>query len=143
MKTPAVVAASAFLALLAAPSLPVAPASAATHDIDQVGLTFTPDSLDVEVGDTVVWHWSAGTHTVTNGEGAADPNVGTLFDAPLSSAAPTFSFTFTTAGRVPYFCRPHETLGMKGVVIVQDSPVAAEEPRVVDTDWSRIKTLYR
>ena len=30
-------------------------ASAATHTVDQVGFTFVPDDLTIDVGDTVEW----------------------------------------------------------------------------------------
>jgi plastocyanin len=118
------------------------PGSAATHDITQTSLSFSPDSLDVEVGDTVNWHHTSSSHTVTNGEGAADPEAGTLFDEPLSAASPLVTFTFTEEGRVPFFCRPHEVAGMKGVIIVGD-PTSAVEPGEDEQPWGRIKARYR
>ncbi len=131
------------LVLALALSRPAAGA-AATHIITQSGFTFAPDSLNIAVGDTVEWNWTSGFHTVTNGEGAADPNAGTSFDATFNSTAPIFSFTFVTSGRVPYFCRPHEGLGMKGVLIVEDSSTSAPEGSGVrSSGWAGVKALYR
>ncbi len=129
------------LALALAPASIPSLAQAATHTVNQVGLSFQPDSINVEVGDTVEWVHGAGSHTVTNGEGAADPNAGVLFDFPFSSGSVVF--TFTTAERVPYFCRPHEGAGMKGVIIVEDSALPAPGPDVHDQEWARVKARYR
>jgi len=93
-------------------------ALAATHTVTQSNLTFSPASLTISVGDTVQWVWTAGTHTVTSGTGGADPDAGALFDSPLTTDAPLFEYVFTTAGTVPYFCRPHETFGMTGTIVV-------------------------
>ena len=89
---------------------------AATVFVNQIGTTFVPNDITISVGDTVTWVWNSLPHTVTNGTGAADPQAGTLFDAALSGS--NFSYTFTSAGDVDYFCRPHEFLGMKGIVRV-------------------------
>jgi len=95
-------------------------ATGVTHTVDQVGLTFVPDDISINVGDTVEWIWATGIHTVTNGIDFSDPNFGVLFDAPLIATDPSFSFTFFTDEDVPYFCQPHLTLGMTGIVRIQD-----------------------
>jgi plastocyanin len=90
---------------------------AATHIVNQVGFTFDPPDITIEVGDTVQWVHNSGFHSVTSGTGAADPNSGLLFNEdPFSSG--TFEFTFTSAGDVDYYCIPHELFGMIGVVRV-------------------------
>ena len=104
-------------------------AAAATHTVTQSNLTFTPASLTIDVGDTVRWVWTAGIHTVTSGTGGVDPEAGALFDASLTSATPLFEHVFTSAGSVPYFCRPHETFGMTGAITVTGvSAVPPAEP---------------
>lgn len=114
---------------LAAASL----AGAQVHVVNQVGLTFV-DSVSgtsqtlVPTGTTVQWVHSSGIHTVTNGTGSADPNAGTLFDAPLTGANPAFSFTFSTPGVIPYFCTPHEVFGMTGTVTATDDFLAVTSP---------------
>ena len=110
-------------------------AGAATFQVTQSGTSFSPNDLTINTGDTVEWVWTGGFHTVTNGTGAADPNAGTMFDATLSGG--NFSYTFTTAGDVPYFCRPHETFGMTGIIRVSDQ-VANES-----ATFSAVKSLFR
>jgi plastocyanin len=97
----------------------VVPASATVHVIDQIITSFVPDDITIVQGDTVRWVHHSQAHTVTSGTGSADPNVGDLFDAPLDLTHPTFQYVFTDVGDVHYFCRPHELMGMDGVVHVQ------------------------
>ena len=126
--------------MLAAAGLSIlvaAPALAASFIVAQVGLTFVPDDLTIEQGDTVEWIWSGGSHTVTNGTGPSDPNVGTLFDMSLNSGSPSQSFIFNDVGDVPYFCRPHFTFDMTGVIHVQESV-----PNEGET-WGQVKSMYR
>jgi len=122
-----------FIALCAV-GLPVA---AATHTVNQSGFSFSPADLTIQTGDTVQWVWSSSSHTVTNGTGPTDPNVGALFDAPLASGNTTVSFTFNSDGEFPYFCRPHFGLGMTGSVTVQDGvPVTSQR-------LAGVRALYR
>jgi plastocyanin len=112
-------------------------ATAAEHDVEQQGLTFVPADLTIEVGDTVNWMWTSGSHTVTNGADLDDPDLGTLFDAPLNADNATFSYTFDEEGVFPYLCRPHASLDMVGTITVE-SGVAAEA-----TTWHGVKALFR
>ena len=104
----------AVLASLMVPSL----AGAVTHTINQVNLTWSPSEITIEVGDTVEWVWSGGSHTVTSGTDLGDPEVGQLFDTPLNSSNTSVSFTFTQVGSQDFFCRPHLNFGMTGTVSV-------------------------
>jgi plastocyanin len=116
-------------------------ALAETHTVDQVGITFVPDDITIEVGDTVEWIWSGGTHTVTSGAHPDSAGAGDLFDSPLSAAVQLFSFTFTEAGEVPYHCIPHAAFGMVGIVRV-NPPTPVDESTAVSS-FSRVKSLYR
>ena len=80
---------------------------------------FVKSSIKVKVGTTVTWtNSSALGHTVTSGKDSKPAsNPGALFDATVPSGG-TFSFTFSKAGAFPYFCRPHEHVGMKGTITV-------------------------
>jgi len=108
--------------------IPAAALAQTTHIVNQSSLSFSPNDLTINVGDTVRWVRSGGSHTVTNGTGASDPSVGNLFDAPLNSSNTTFEFTFNSAGDVDYFCRPHEFANMKGVVRVNDVSAVGDVP---------------
>lgn len=82
--------------------------------------TFSPASITIAPGDTIVWQRTGGFHNVVAddgsfrlGEGAAG-NVGGSWT--------TVSHTFNTAGVFRYFCEAHGGsggVGMSGVVIVQ------------------------
>ncbi len=84
---------------------------ATTHIVDQTNLTFNPNALEVEVGDIIEWHWSAGSHTTTSilVPASADP-----WDAPLNSGEPVFQYTVEVAGTYGYKCTPHFGNGMAG-----------------------------
>lgn len=89
-------------------------------------LEFTPDTVRVQVGETVLWkNDSVIVHTVTADdeeatmdkslrlpEGAAPFNSGDL------EPEETFEYTFEVPGRYRYFCVPHEA-AMRGTVIVE------------------------
>jgi len=96
------------------------------------------DTAEVMMGDMVRWQRLVGVHTVTNGTGAADPDVATLFDVPHDAANPVFDFVFTEAGLFPFFCRPHETLQMVGAVRVIDPATPTRS-----TTWGEIKARNR
>jgi len=133
-------------AVATALAFPFASPMAALFSVTTSGTTFVPDTVTVHVGDTVEWTLGspALSHTVTNGTGSSDPNAGSLFDAPLDPLNPTFSFTFTTADTVPYFCRPHELLDMKGVVIVEEFTIGVPGPQPgTASTWSRVKKRWR
>jgi plastocyanin len=135
MPLPATLAA-AFVLLL------VPGAFAATHQINQTGLTWVPNDLTIDVGDTVEWIFSAGSHTVTEGTDDATPPIGSkLFDEPLNAGSPLVSYTFDTEGDVDFYCRPHLMFGMTGVIHVQAASTSA--PDGESRAWSQVKNLYR
>ena len=80
---------------------------------------FDPASIHVDPGTTVVWKWTGegGAHNVY------DDEVGYESDM-LSAAGSTFALTFDGTGVSTYACAPHETMGMKGAVVV-GNPYAA------------------
>lgn len=79
------------------------------------------DTVKIAVGESVTWQFGSGSHTVTNGTGGGDPQAGSLFDQPINSIQPAFTFQFENAGLFPYFCRPHDFFDMKGFVQVQST----------------------
>ena len=87
------------------------------------GLSFSPATLTVPVGTTVHWRNSGGTpHTVTSGASSSpSDSPGVLFDHQLFGGE-VFDFTPTTVGELPYFCRFHEAMGMKGMLNVVAVP---------------------
>jgi len=106
-------------------------ALADTIHVHQNGPAFAPTTVMVQVGDTVVWHYHSGYHTVTESVTAA-PSDGRAFDGIINWSNTTFSVTFDAAliaahprvnNRYGYYCIPHLNQGMIGTVVV-DVPVA-------------------
>ncbi|MFC6974699.1 plastocyanin/azurin family copper-binding protein [Halomicroarcula sp. GCM10025709] len=96
-------------------------------------LKFVPETVEISVGDTVVWETVGSVaHSVTAYEddlpagadyfasGEFDSESAARQDYPVGSVGPdeTYTHTFETAGEYPYFCIPHES-GMVGTVVVE------------------------
>jgi plastocyanin len=88
-------------------------AHAADQEIRMFAQAFLPQTVSIEAGDTVMWTWIEGDHTVTSGlpggEAGTTSEPGALFDAPLDSTHPSFAHAFgaSLSGGVPFFCRRH------------------------------------
>jgi plastocyanin len=93
-------------------------------------LTFDPATLPIHVGDTVKWMFDSPGHSVVSGTATMQPpsetpdgkfcspsdtNCGT---SQLSNAGDSYQHAFNTAGSFPYYCFPHGTLGMTGMITV-------------------------
>ncbi|MFB6302070.1 MAG: halocyanin domain-containing protein [Haloferacaceae archaeon] len=75
---------------------------------------FAPPAIRVDAGTTVVWEWTGkgGQHNVVARDGAD-------FESELvSEAGHAFSWTAEGSGPVTYVCVPHESLGMKGAIVI-------------------------
>jgi plastocyanin len=106
--------------------LSAAASGAATYTVNLNSMSFSPNNITILVNDTVHWVHVAGiTHTVTSGTGPLDPFVGDLFDQSMPAGS-TFDYTFTAMGDYPFFCRPHFSMGMIGVVHVVASTVSCD-----------------
>jgi len=67
----------------------------------------------VDPGTEIVWEWTGrgSSHNVVDEAGG--------FESELTAEEGfTYSRTFDSDGMYKYYCQPHRTLGMKGVVIV-------------------------
>jgi len=91
-----------------------------THNITQSGSTFDPDYIEVMTGDTIIWTRTGGNHTVTSG---ADCIPDGQFDSPLDGKVLTFEWIVPgdAPSDVPYYCTPHCTFGMTGMIVVLDA----------------------
>lgn len=78
-----------------------------TYSINIQNMAFSPSSLTIKAGDTVVW---------TNSESISHTATGSTFDSGTLSKGGSFSFTFTQAGTFSYICSFHP--GMSGQIIV-------------------------
>lgn len=86
---------------------------ATTHTIlvGQGGLTFSPNTLNVMVGDIVHFEWVSGTHTTTS---LTIPANAATWNTSLTSTSTSFDYTVTEAGTYNYQCNPHSGSGMNG-----------------------------
>ena len=81
-----------------------------THYIDIENFAFSPSSITINEGDTIVWTNNDGaSHTVTSDD--------QIFNSGGISQGNTWSYTFDSAGTFGYHCSPHP--GMTGSVTVQ------------------------
>jgi plastocyanin len=106
------------LAGTAATAFPNTPAQAAETKVGTTNdFKFNPAEITVAAGGKVTWtNTGGGYHTVTGGDGAADP--ASPINGQIPSQGNTYSVTFKDPGTYKYFCAPHASLGMKGTVIV-------------------------
>jgi plastocyanin len=91
--------------------LSCAEAAAQTAQIDIDNFSFSPSTLTVQKGTTVVWtNRDDIPHTVVSSDGRS-------FKSQALDSDDAYSFTFDTAGQYGYFCSLHPH--MQGTVIVQ------------------------
>ena len=85
---------------------------------------FSPDTLNISVGDTVRWTWDSSFHSVSSGTPCA---IDSQFCSPddmncalgtLSTAGTVYQHTFGQAGSYSYFCFAHCSRGMVGTINV-------------------------
>ncbi|MBI1729332.1 hypothetical protein HYR53_01755 [Candidatus Acetothermia bacterium] len=86
---------------------------------------FDPDRLHIQLGDSVKWILKAGVHTTTSyhpkffskpmriPEQAEPWHSGVLKDEGQS-----FELQFHVEGVYNYYCTPHQSLGMVGIIVV-------------------------
>ncbi len=82
-----------------------------TYNVEMKNFAFSPSTLTIKKGDTVVWTNRDSTqHTVTS-------DSGTELNSERLSQEETYSHTFNTQGTFSYHCTPHPS--MNGKIIVQ------------------------
>ena len=81
------------------------------------GYAFEPAAVRVSPGTTVRWEWTGegGAHNVVSEEGTFDSG------QPQTGSDVTYEKSLDQPGTYLYHCEPHESLGMKGAVVVADS----------------------
>lgn len=110
-----------FLAILFGTSLSTVLAQT-SHTVTTVGSSgFNPSVLTINVGDTVVFTNSGGTHNVNGTQATYPSNPESFGGFPASSSAGwPFTHVFTIAGTYDYVCDPHAGNGMDGQIIVNN-----------------------
>ncbi|MGI8957307.1 MAG: cupredoxin domain-containing protein [Chthoniobacterales bacterium] len=89
--------------------------------------TFSPATVSIHPGDTVLWTWEDAGHSVTSGTPGQTTG---LFDSGVQNTNFTFSFTFTSVGTTSYYCKPHGICcGMVGsVTVAEGTPTPSPSP---------------
>jgi len=133
-------------ACLTALVLAASPALAQNTHIVQVApngsLTFEPQDLHINIGDTIQWEWNGfQSHNVNSDDGAFLSGVPTM--APNTFAV-TFDSIFLAANPVAgdlyaYHCDPHQIFGMVGSIHVMSprtlsAPLAAGQSSAITVD---------
>lgn len=93
-------------------------------------LRFVPGTVEIQVGDTVVWRNTTPVpHTVTaHPERVPDldqielPDEAEPFDSGMMMEGDVFRHVFTVPGTYRYVCVPHAMVDMVGTVIVRPNP---------------------
>lgn len=97
-------------------------ANATVHNVNVANFAFTPNSLTITQGDTVVWTVTSGSHNV-NGSIATFANNPASFGPSTVGSSWTFSHTFTVAGTYDYRCDPHSASMLATITV---TPVARD-----------------
>lgn len=90
---------------------PPTPGTPTSHNVNIQNFAFSPSTLTISAGDTVIWtNGDSTSHTVTSDSGSE------LGSSSLANGA-SYSHTFNAAGTYSYHCSIHTS--MKGTVVVQ------------------------
>ncbi len=95
------------------------------------GFEFDPPAIRISEGTTVVWEWTGegGQHDVVHDpEAEDDEDIEDASDADepefeselTDEDGHTFEHEFDEAGTYLYVCTPHQTVGMRGAVVVEE-----------------------
>jgi plastocyanin len=87
-------------------------ARAGSAAVDVSNFAFTPSTAAVDVGDSVIWHWTSGFH------GVVEDVDGEAWCSNRGAGSPDCSRTFPEAGTFAYHCPIHSS--MHGSVVVED-----------------------
>ncbi|MEP7234986.1 MAG: choice-of-anchor D domain-containing protein, partial [Ignavibacteriota bacterium] len=83
---------------------------ATTYTITFSGSSFSPNTLSVNTGDTIVWSGTFSAHVI---ESTSLPS-GASHIGPSSTSATTFVYIVSVAGTYNYQCNYHYMMGMTG-----------------------------
>jgi len=83
------------------------------------GFTFSPDSINIVIGDTVVWTL-ASMHNVVEVNKDVWEAKGNTSNGGFSLGFGGGTLVFKTAGVFYYVCFPHASLGMRGIIVVNN-----------------------
>ena len=85
--------------------------------------------LTIDVGDTVIWTWTYGTHNLVQVGAETEPGFGEGYH----STGHVYSHTFTTPGVHAYLCSPHPS-SMYGAITVNEATQSFNPGDVIITE---------
>src|SRR6478672_10181491 len=104
----------------------IARAATVTVMVGNGGFFFTPSSVTIHPGDSVLWMWSSSGHSSTSGSPGMSNGV---WDSGILNQGAMFTHTFNTTGSFPYYCTVHGACcGMVGTVVVMSNPTPTPTP---------------
>jgi plastocyanin len=83
--------------------------------------TFSPITLAISVGDTVMWTNNGGNHNVNGSTDVYGDNPEGFYSGEPSTDLWTYEFVFTQTGTYDYQCDAHVNVGMTGSITVNDT----------------------
>ena len=89
------------------------PVTTVKNQITVSGTSFSPNSLNVHVGDTITFKWNSGSHTTTS---TSVPTGAASWNTPLNSSSTSFQYIITKTGTYNFQCNFHYTMGMTGTL---------------------------
>ena len=107
------------------------------HVIYAGNFYYTPQTVDVNIGDTIQWIWEGGNHDAVDGNIDNCAESGEYFDVLITSSNPTAEWVVSEDApeRIDYLCTvgSHCAFGMVGTINVLDAGVQdADEDTVPD-----------
>ncbi len=111
---------------LAAEEFRVMMLNSATDDAQHTNV-FTPDILQVQLGDTVTFIPTDNGHNTASKRGML-PEGAEPWNGPMDEE---FIVTFTVEGVYGYVCVPHYEMGMVGLIVVGDGMANLEDAKDV------------
>jgi pseudoazurin len=113
---------------------------------------FEPALVEIEPGDTVRFLWkdmghnAMAYHPDNHGQPNLIPEGAKAFDSGFLRRGDTFEVTLDTEGVHHYFCLPHQSMGMVGMIAVGDASrgpgmeavEAADLPKGVEKKFRRM-----
>ena len=103
--------------------------SATTFEIGNSGFTFTPDEITINLGDTINFNIGSSHNAVEVSEeswNAGDATSNGGFSLPFGGG----QVVLEELGTYYYVCVPHVSLGMKGIIHVEEPTSIAEKVQV-------------
>lgn len=106
-------------------------------------MSFSPDPVEINPGDTVKWVWRAApsrygnirlNHSVTSGTPSEPMN---LFDSGIHSSPYSFQVSFPNSGSFPYYCMVHGAM-MTSSVEVSGGPTPTATPSTLGNISTRL-----